>query len=315
MKTSVIIPVYNAERFLERAIDSALEQPETGEVVLIEDCSPDNSIDICRAYAKKHTRVRLLQHPDKQNHGASASRNLGMRSAQCEYISFLDADDFFVENRFAKTVELFQQYPNIDGVYEAIGSYYYDDEAKEKHLARMSGNKRNRLLDPEITFINKEIAPEDLFDRLVQADSGWFSLDGVTIKRSLLEKTGYMAEDIHLGEDTEFTWRLAYFGRMMHGDLLHAVTMRGVHNENRVLSDSYQAKEAKRSMRNFWERALAFCLANDMKKETAYVIVSRYLDTQQLEHQTGNSMMRKLGKSVLMGKLLLTHPRLVRKIW
>ena len=80
---SVIIPVYNAERYLERAVASALEQPQTGEVILIEDCSPDGSLAICEKLAAAHPdKVRLLRHPDGKNHGAGPTRNLGIRAAQ-----------------------------------------------------------------------------------------------------------------------------------------------------------------------------------------------------------------------------------------
>ena len=78
MKISVIIPVYNAEKYVSQAVESALQFNEVYEVVLIEDKSPDNALEVCRELAEKYDRVKLYQHPDKGNHGAGASRNLGI---------------------------------------------------------------------------------------------------------------------------------------------------------------------------------------------------------------------------------------------
>ncbi|MFV9691842.1 MAG: glycosyltransferase family 2 protein, partial [Desulfobacteria bacterium] len=117
MKISVIIPVYNAEKYVRNAIESALQQPETGEILLVEDNSPDNCLQICRDLEKKHEIVELLRHPDGRNHGAGASRNLGIKNAKFDYISFLDADDYYLPGRFEAARRLFEKYHDIDGVY------------------------------------------------------------------------------------------------------------------------------------------------------------------------------------------------------
>lgn len=95
MKISVIIPVYNAEEFVSQAVESALQFDEVHEVILVEDKSPDNALQVCTQLAEKHTRVRLYQHPDKGNHGAGPSRNLGIEKSTGDFIAFLDADDYF----------------------------------------------------------------------------------------------------------------------------------------------------------------------------------------------------------------------------
>ncbi len=77
MKISVIIPVYNAEKYVRNAGESALQQPESGEILLVEDNSPDNCLQLCRDLEREYEIVRLLRHADGRNHGAGASRNLG----------------------------------------------------------------------------------------------------------------------------------------------------------------------------------------------------------------------------------------------
>lgn len=91
-KVSVIVPVYNAEKYLRRCIDSILGQTFTDfELLLIDDGSKDSSGRICDEYAEKDGRVRVFH---KENGGVSAARNLGLDNANGEWISFVDADDW-----------------------------------------------------------------------------------------------------------------------------------------------------------------------------------------------------------------------------
>jgi Glycosyltransferases involved in cell wall biogenesis len=89
---SVIVPVYKAEEFLPKCINSILSQTYTNfELLLIDDGSPDNSGKICDEHASKDSRVRVFH---KQNGGVSSARNLGLREARGEWISWVDADDW-----------------------------------------------------------------------------------------------------------------------------------------------------------------------------------------------------------------------------
>lgn len=88
---SVIVPVYKAEPYLRRCVDSILAQTYTNlEVILVDDGSPDNCGVICDEYAEKDKRVKVIH---QANAGVSAARNAGLRIAKGEYISFVDADD------------------------------------------------------------------------------------------------------------------------------------------------------------------------------------------------------------------------------
>jgi glycosyltransferase involved in cell wall biosynthesis len=90
-EVSIIIPVYNAERFLCKCIDSVLSQTFEGwEMILVNDGSKDSSLAICKEYAEKNKRIKVL---DKPNGGPSSARNSGLREAKGEYVFFLDADD------------------------------------------------------------------------------------------------------------------------------------------------------------------------------------------------------------------------------
>jgi len=93
---SIIIPVYNAEKYLEQCIDSILQQDfNSYEVLLINDGSSDSSGQICDNYAKLYESVQVYH---QANQGVSVARNVGINSAKGEYIMFVDADDFLLPN-------------------------------------------------------------------------------------------------------------------------------------------------------------------------------------------------------------------------
>ena len=95
-KASVIVPVYNSSKYLHRCLDSILNQTfRDFELILINDGSTDNSIDILREYESKDSRIVMI---DKVNEGVSAARNQGIEIAKGEYIMFCDSDDYVDEN-------------------------------------------------------------------------------------------------------------------------------------------------------------------------------------------------------------------------
>lgn len=89
---SVIVPIYNAEQYLEKCIDSIINQTDTNlEIILVNDGSTDNSGAICDEYAKKDSRIKVIH---KENGGLSSARNTGLENANGEYVSFVDSDDW-----------------------------------------------------------------------------------------------------------------------------------------------------------------------------------------------------------------------------
>ena len=94
-KISVIVPVYNTEKYLHRCIDSILDQTFTDfELLLIDDGSTDSSGTICDEYAAKDSRVRVFH---KENGGVSSARNMGLDNAYGEWITFVDSDDYLID--------------------------------------------------------------------------------------------------------------------------------------------------------------------------------------------------------------------------
>ncbi|WP_278377877.1 glycosyltransferase family 2 protein [Chryseobacterium arthrosphaerae] len=238
MKISVIIPVYNAEKYVSQAVASALQFDEVYEVVLVEDQSPDNALEVCRELAQKHNRVKLYQHPDQGNHGAGASRNLGIEKSEGDFISFLDADDYYLPNRFDAEKELFKN-SDVDGVYGAIGVHYYSEKAKEQYY---------KVFGDRLTTVYKKHPPKEVFPGQLNmiGTFGLFSIDALTIRKSSLKTLEYFFKPhLKLHQDTEFLFRLSYYLNLYPGILDSAVAVRGVHENNRITKvDNREIKPA-----------------------------------------------------------------------
>ena len=95
---SIIVPVYNVEKYLSRCLDSILQQTFSDfELILVNDGSTDHSLEICRSYAEKDKRILLIE---QKNCGLSAARNAGLAVASGEYVGFVDSDDFISCNMY-----------------------------------------------------------------------------------------------------------------------------------------------------------------------------------------------------------------------
>lgn len=100
---SIVTPVYNAERFLEETILSVLNQTyKKFELILVNDCSKDNSINIIRKFMEKDYRIKCIDL--KENGGAARARNIGINSAKGKYLAFIDSDDLWEKDKLEKQV-------------------------------------------------------------------------------------------------------------------------------------------------------------------------------------------------------------------
>jgi glycosyltransferase involved in cell wall biosynthesis len=227
---SVIIPVYNAATFVTKAVESALIQTEVAEVLLIEDSSKDNSLEICRHLSEKYEKVKVLTHPDNENKGAGESRNLGIKAARSDFIAFLDADDFYLPGRFEAEREIFKN-ANVDGVYGAMGFHYYSEEGKKKY--QESGYS-------EMTTVSAKVPGNELFFSLVHIHNsvhGQFHLNSLTVKKSLFTGTTALFNDFKMHEDTAFLVQLSLNCRLEPGIIDRPVSMYGVHDSNRIIDN------------------------------------------------------------------------------
>ena len=105
---SVIIPVYNCEKYLMDAVNSIRQQPvKDMEIILVDDGSTDSSGEICFRLAEEDTNVKVFSQANK---GASAARNTGLEHAVGEYVMFLDADDIWLSNKLERQLDFMEQH-------------------------------------------------------------------------------------------------------------------------------------------------------------------------------------------------------------
>ncbi|GAB0155131.1 hypothetical protein CHRYSEOSP005_03910 [Chryseobacterium sp. Alg-005] len=242
---SVIIPVYNASEFLEKAVHSALQFEEVKEVVLVEDKSTDNSLEICRKLVSENSRIKLYQHPDKENHGAGATRNLGLEKAQCEFIAFLDSDDHYLPNRFDGERTIFNN-PKIEGTFGAIGVEYLSERGKKEYLTKFNNST--------LTTVNYPAEGEEVFKGLLgltpKTFGTFFHLNTLTVKKeSIIKNSLRFNESLRVHQDSDFIIKLAYHCHLKSGIIDQAIAVRGVHDNNRITKiKPYSAKFYKNNL-------------------------------------------------------------------
>ncbi len=309
MKVSVIIPVYNAARYVAQAVQSALDQPQTGEVLLVEDGCPDPaSLPTCRRLAEADNRVRLLRHPNGANRGPSVSRNLGINNATCPYLAFLDADDFYLPGRFAVTEQVFARDPTAEAVYELTGTCF------ESEAAERIWREQRR---PPVTCIEAGLPPEKLFESMSPIGKrGYCHLNALTLRREVIEKTGLFM--LPINEDGAFLMRLATCARWLPGQLNKPVAMRRVHNENRTTGCAEKHSLPQRGW-EAWRGRMAMWLlvfrwldrqgGQEAKKRLTLGAVRR--DSGNLVAQESNALKRAARLVYCLGHLLCHEPRLV----
>lgn len=194
MKLSIIVPVYNVADYLAKCLDSLLAQdlPQNEyEIIVVNDGSTDNSVDIAQQYADKYANVTLI---NQENQGLSGARNTGIKHAKGDYIQFVDSDDYLEENvlgRLIKQVEnddldvLRFNYENVNDNGDII-----NPNKDPKHFVDFS----NEVVDG-LTFLNQRLGP------------ACYAVQFIIKKNLLIDNNIIFKSGIYF-EDTEWTPRL-----------------------------------------------------------------------------------------------------------
>lgn len=219
---SVIVPVYNVEKYLHQCVDSILRQNfEDFELILVDDGSPDNCPAICDAYAAKDSRVKVIHKP---NGGVSSARNAGLDMASSEFILFCDSDDYYLSGAFEKIANMIKV---VDADVYCFGV-------------------RKELKDGSVDIVSKEYEGAITDDLLLSlAYAGFVKFDKATVDVSLFNKIYKKRiiddtkirfdETLRIAEDISFNVpyfakcetifclsETLYFYRMNMGSAIHA---------------------------------------------------------------------------------------------
>ena len=303
MDVSVIIPVYNAAKYVEKAVESVLKQPEVKEVILIEDGSDDDSFLICQKIASSEEKVRLYR--NDENKGAGPSRNLGIGKASCPYIAFLDADDWFLPQRFKNTKKIFLDREAVEAVGEVVGVHYYTKSSEIQHLQRMKAAKETALMkEIELGHTGVEILDNNFkrtLEKLLSGKYGWLHLNGLTVKKSVLDKISF--PNLKIAQDVAFIYQLAYRANIYFPQDYSPVAVRGVHGSNRVLNNV--EREAPIKLTHFLFEYFHNEKLNFVEK---CLLTARFLDYYDVEMLDAKGAGRKTRKLWILTKLFFVKP-------
>jgi glycosyltransferase involved in cell wall biosynthesis len=189
---SVVIPCYNASRYLESALASVQVQTFTDfEIIVVDDGSTDNSKALLEAIASREPRLRIISRP---NTGIVGALNDGLAAARGEFIARMDADDLCFPGRFEKQVAYLRAHPDC----VCVGSYfnYIDD-----HGARVKWNPR-------------ETEHENLVANLLAGDGGSLIHPAILLRREAVIRVGGYRVEAQWVEDLDLYLRLAQIGRL-----------------------------------------------------------------------------------------------------
>lgn len=177
---TIIVPIYNGEKYLDRCIQSILGQTYKNiEIILINDGSTDGSSKICRKYQKSYNNIVFI---DKQNEGVSKTRNVGLKYAKGEYVGFVDSDDFIEKNMYS---ELYNNMKKCKSDL-SICNYSYNNDIELKNI-----------------FSSQE-ALEYLFEKKYFRGFLWNKL----YKMSIIKNNSiYLDEDVFICEDLLFNYK------------------------------------------------------------------------------------------------------------
>lgn len=175
-KLSIIIPVYNAEKYLERCMDSIYAQTFNDyEIILVNDGSKDKSADVCRSYCEKDERVQFI---DKENGGAGSARNAGIEVARGEYLAFPDVDDWIETTMYEELLQL-SQGGKYDLVVSGVNYYQHSLNSNIRYSRTTAGPSlscssqtecRNKVMDFFPTTIIFDSPCNKLYKRQIVSD-------------------------------------------------------------------------------------------------------------------------------------------------
>ena len=200
MKISVIIPVYNVEKYLRECLDSVINQTYKDlEIICVNDASTDSSLSILEEYALKDSRIKVFNNDKRLNPGSS--RNLGVKYATGEYIHFLDSDDWLELDAYEKLVNHLEKIGNVDVLHFLWN--YYDNVDK----TFVSGKYKNTQILNKIVNINDD---KDFFVNWCR--SAWLKL----YRKDFLINNKLFFNDYPCLEDIEYGILILVFANSIY---------------------------------------------------------------------------------------------------
>lgn len=191
---SIIIPIYNIEKYIEKCLESILLcQSDKIEIICINDGSSDNSLEIAQKQAKKDPRVFVFT---QKNAGLSAARNVGLKKAQGEYITFIDGDDFVKSDLFGKLLIDIEAHSMIDVFVTDFNRIkVLEGKIYEEHIY-------------QIGHTNSFVIGMDFLPKMLRHKQCFWNVWRYVYKRQFLESHNLLFKENFLCEDIDFTTKV-----------------------------------------------------------------------------------------------------------
>ena len=202
-KISVIVPVYNVEKYLGECLDSIINQTlKEIEIICVNDGSIDNSLSILKEYASKDIRIKII---DKENEGLGYTRKVGLNNATGEYILFCDSDDYYVELTAFEELYNYIEKVKVDIV---IFDFIQKDENTKKI------NNVSDTYDQNVVFTHRNI--ENIFDHVALCWQKIYSRDFLTKYDDWYFPKHVKYEDVPFHYQVILRAKISYFNRSFY---------------------------------------------------------------------------------------------------
>jgi glycosyltransferase involved in cell wall biosynthesis len=278
---SVIVSFFNAERFLQDAVESVFNQHyDAWELILVDDGSTDRSAEIALGYVKrKPGQVRYIHHEGNENRGLSASRNLGIREARGDYIAFLDADDVWLAEKLNVQVSILENNQEAAMVFEPALWWY----SWTGHQADVKLDDIQALGIP----LNRLVIPPTLLLLLLSHEGTQPATCSIMVRRRALERVGGF-EDIF---------------RDMYEDQIFCVKM--FLQEQVYVGGGFYSKYRQRS------DSIYYTAISTGKHPSARLRFLKWVEQYLTQnHVTDPRIWRVLKRELLLWRILSVHPLL-----
>lgn len=188
---SVVIPAYNTEKYISRAIESILRQSRPAdEIIVVDDGSTDKTAEIVRGYGEK------VKYFHQENAGPGSARNKGIEEASFEWITFLDSDDEWLSDNLKLLTDVISSNEKLVWVFG--------------NFLNLTGNEQKAAHD--MSKADALLVKNGYFDNFLDCymEGFYISSDSIILKRSVFDEAGLFRTDQHRGEDTDMWLRIAY---------------------------------------------------------------------------------------------------------
>ena len=292
-KVSVIIPVYKSEKYIHETLNSVIQQTYKNiEILIIDDESPDNSVDICKSF--EDSRIKIIQ---QKNRGLSGARNKGIERSTGEYIAFIDSDDVWLPEKIEKHIIHFRKQPHL-GISFSY-SAFIDEKSQLMGMYQMSKLKN---IKPNYILYRNPIGNGSaaVFRREVFADIKYIdNIHGY-------DEEFYFDENFRLSQDVECWIRIALQTSWQMEGIAEPLTLYRIHRNGISASLYEKQKSLDKVLEKTWAYAPQFI---DRWGNVSRAYYSRYIARRAVSLKDGTMAIKMFNQAIAYHwKIFLEEP-------